>query len=72
MLGTTIDKQTSVGGEDEGTNLSLANEKLREKKVGKKPVCTYILTKCEIGRSGGDGRTWTANYTKWRRKKKRK
>ena len=40
MLGTTIDKRTSVGGEDEGANLSLTNEKLREKKVGKTP---YIL-----------------------------
>ena len=39
-LGTTKDKRTSVGGEDKGTNLSLANEKLREKKVGKIP---YVL-----------------------------
>ena len=39
-LGTMMDKQTSMGGEDEETNLSLANEKLREKKVGKTP---YVL-----------------------------
>ena len=41
-LGTTMDKRTSVGGEDEETNLSLANEKLREKKVGKAP-CVLIF-----------------------------